>query len=185
MVKEYLEETKNAMEWLGKQEDTIFLGQTVKYPGSPMYHSLKNVPMEKRMEIGIAEDMQMGMSIGLALEGKVPISIYPRMDFLLCAINQLVNHLDKVEEMSHGEFCAGVIIRTQIGNHKPLDPGPQHTGNYYQALKKLCKNIAVWKIDKKEEINKYYKMAYHRAKHMGKSTILIETPQGGVNPNKK
>ena len=42
-MKKYLEETKKAMTWLGKQKDTIFIGQTVEYPGSPMFKSLENV----------------------------------------------------------------------------------------------------------------------------------------------
>lgn len=181
---EYLTETKKAMEWLGKQKDTIFIGQTVEYPGSPMYRSLENVPKSKRLEMPVAEDMQMGMSIGLSLEGYSPISIFPRMDFLLCAINQLINHLDKIEQMSHGEFKVGVIIRTQIGNTKPLDPGPQHCGDYYFGIKRLCKNIIVIKINRKEQIVPCYKQAYKNAKK-GVSTLLIETPQGGKDPNKK
>jgi pyruvate/2-oxoglutarate/acetoin dehydrogenase E1 component len=180
---EYLEETKRAMEMLDRK-GCIFIGQTVKYDGSPMYRSLIGIPNNSKIEMPVAEDMQMGISIGLALKGNIPVSIYPRIDFLLCAINQLVNHLDKVEEMSHGEFNAGVIIRTQIGNTKPLHPGPQHTGNYYQALKKLCKNITVWKVNKAEDINRAYRFAYYQAK-LGKSTIIIETPQGGRKPNTK
>ena len=42
----------------------------------------------------------MGLSLGLALQGFVPVSIYPRIDFLLSATNQLVNHLDKIRLMS-------------------------------------------------------------------------------------
>ena len=180
----YIDETKKAMTWLGKQKDTIFLGQTVEYPGSPMFKSLEDVPKNKKKEMPVAEDMQMGMSIGLALEGFVPISIFPRMDFLILAMNQLVNHLDKIEEMSNGEFNPGIIIRTQIGNNKPLNPGPQHTGNYYQALNKILKNVEVIKLTKASEIVREYTWAYELAKQEI-STILIEMPQGGKNPNKK
>lgn len=181
---EYLEETKKAMEWLEKKEDTIFLGQTVCYEGSAMFRSLKSVFIKKRIEMPVAEDMQLGMSIGMSLAGFIPISIFPRMDFLICATNQLVNHLDKIEEMSNGEFCPGVIVRTQIGNTKPLYPGLQHCGDYYEALKLLCKNILVVKVKKAEGIMPTYELAYCRAQ-AGASTIIIETPQGGKNPNKK
>ena len=181
-MKDYLLETKKAMEWLAKKKDTIFLGQTVEFPGSPMFKSLEDVPKNKKIEMPIAEDMQMGMSIGLALEEYIPISIYPRMDFLILAMNQLINHLDKVKEMSHGEFSPGVIIRTQIGSSKPLYPGPQHTGNYYQMLSKGLKNVMVIKLDKARDIMRYYKIAYKLAK-LGASSLLIETPQGGKNPN--
>ena len=178
----YIKETKKAMTWLGKQKETFFLGQTVEYSGSPMFKSLEDVPKNKKKEMPVAEDMQMGMSIGLALEGFIPISIFPRMDFLICATNQLVNHLDKVTQMSNGEFIPGIIIRTQIGNTKPLDPGPQHTGNYYQMLKSGLKNVQVIKIDEAKNIVKEYKSAFIRAK-LGTSTLLIETPQGGKDPN--
>jgi len=181
-MKNYLEQTKKAMEWLSKKKDTIFLGQTVEYPGSPMFKSLEDIPKNKKIEMPIAEDMQLGMSIGLSLEGYIPISVYPRMDFLILATNQLVNHLDKVKEMSNGEFSPGVIVRTQIGSSKPLYPGPQHTGNYYQMLSKGLKNVMVVKLDKAKDIMRYYKIAYKLAKD-GMSSLLIETPQGGKNPN--
>ncbi len=173
----YLEETKKAMTWLGKQKDTFFIGQTVEYPGSPMFPSLKDVPNKKKLELPVAEDMQMGMSIGMALEDYIPISIFPRMDFLMCAMNQLINHLDKIKTMSNGEFSPGIIIRTQIGNNKPLDPGPQHTGDYTEILIAGLKNVEVRKLADSECIMLFYKEAYKNAKK-GISTILIETPQG-------
>lgn len=169
---DYIEELKKAMKML-TTEKTIFLGQTVKYEGSAMYRSLINIPEDKKLELPVAEDMQMGMSIGLSLEGLIPISVYPRMDFLICAMNQLVNHLDKVNEMSNGEFSPGVIVRTQIGNTKPLYPGPQHCGDYSIGLKKMCKNLMIKKITKKSEIMSAYKMAYKLAEQ-GKSSVLIE-----------
>jgi hypothetical protein len=169
------------MEWLGKQKDTIFLGQTVKYKGSPMFKTLEKVK-DKKIEMPVFEDCQMGISIGLALEGFVPISIFPRMDFLICATNQLVNHLDKIKEMTGNEFQAGVIIRTQIGNTKPLYPGPQHCGDYGLGIDILTENIDLVYLDDKKEIIKKYKRAYKDAKK-GISTILVETPQGGKDPN--
>jgi pyruvate/2-oxoglutarate/acetoin dehydrogenase E1 component len=140
------DELTSAMTWLGKQPDTIFLGQSVAYPGNALYKTLKYVPMEKRIELPVIEDCQLGFSIGLSLVGKVPISIFPRMDFLLCATNQLVNHLDKLEEMTHGEYHAKVIIRTCIGSTKPLYPGVQHCGDYTEGLKALCKNVKVIRL---------------------------------------
>ena len=46
----------------------------------------------------------MGMTTGLALAGAVPVSIFPRWNFLLCAMSQLVNHLDKLQAMSNGRY---------------------------------------------------------------------------------
>jgi len=181
---EYKRELKKAMEMLAEDKRVIFIGQTVEYPGSPMYSSLEKVPKNKKLELPVAEDMQMGMSIGLSLEGYIPVSIYPRMDFLIIAMNQLVNHLDKVEEMSAREFKPGVIIRTMIGNTKPLYPGVQHCGDYTKMLEEGLKNILVYKIKKERWIVPAYYDALKRAKQ-GKSTLLIEVPTGPTKDTKK
>ena len=166
-------EIRKAMEMLGKKKDTIFLGQTCRYEGSTMFESFKNVPLDKRIELPVIEDTQMGMSIGLSLEGYVPVSIYPRIDFLICATNQLINHLNHCEEMSNGIFKPGVIIRSQIGDKEPLYPGIQHCSNHTKGIEALCTNINVIQLSKKEEIVPSYELAYNSAKK-GKSTIKFE-----------
>jgi pyruvate/2-oxoglutarate/acetoin dehydrogenase E1 component len=88
------------MNYLAKKKDTIFLGQSVKYSGNAIFNTLVGVPNHKKIELPVFEDTQMGMSIGLALQGFVPITCYPRFDFLILAFNQLVNHLDKIRKMS-------------------------------------------------------------------------------------
>lgn len=175
--KQYQKNIVKAMEMLGKDKDTIFIGQTIVYGGSPMFRSLRKVPNKKKIEFPVAEDTQMGVSIGLALEGYIPVSIFPRIDFMICGINQLVNHLDKVEEMSKGEFKPGVIIRTQLGTKWPLYPGPQHCQDHTAALKKMCNNIHVEKIMTEDNVIPAYKEALKRAK-LGKSTLLIEVGTG-------
>src|SRR3990167_6934122 len=135
----YSDELAKAMTWLGEQPDTVFIGQQVCYPGNAMFKTLSGVPMEKRLELPVAEDMQMGISLGMALMGKTVISIYPRFDFLLLAMNQLVNHLDKLEEFTHGQYHARVIIRVGIGSTSPMYPGVQHCGDYTEAVMRLVK----------------------------------------------
>jgi len=170
---EYQKELIKAMSLLGKK-GYYFIGQTVEYPGSPMFKSLREVSTLQRKEMPVFENTQMGMSIGMALEGMKVCSIFPRIDFLICAIDQLVNHLDKVKSMSKGQFKPAVIIRTQLGNTKPLDPGPQHRGDYTQALKKMLRNVRVVKV---KSPMKDYKMAMDLQKE-GISTILVDKPTG-------
>ena len=73
------------MKWLADKPDTVFMGQAVKYPGTAMFNTLDGVPEDKRIELPVAEDMQMGMATGMAIAGMVPITIYPRWNFLLLA----------------------------------------------------------------------------------------------------
>ena len=166
----YLDNLTEAMTWLGKQADTIFLGQGVLYPGNAVYGTVASVPESKKLELPVAEEMQMGLSIGLALQGYVPISIFPRFDFLILAMNQLVNHLDKIKEMSHGEFNPKVIIRTAIGATTPLYPGPQHCSDYTEGLDAMLKNVSVVKMTKVADILPSYLGAYASRR----SRILIE-----------
>ena len=89
---------------LAAEPNALFLGQNVAYPGNVMFKDLEGILMEQRLELPVCEELQMGISIGLALQGYLPISIYPRCDFLLLAMNQLVNHLDKLALMSQNQF---------------------------------------------------------------------------------
>ena len=175
--KKYQQNIIKAMDMLAKEDETIFIGQTIVYGGSPMFLSLRNVAAKKKIEMPVFENTQMGMSIGLSLEGFIPVSIFPRIDFLICAIDQLVNHLDKCEEMSKGEFKPGVIIRTQIGNKAPLYPGAQHCGDYTNALRKMLKSVLILKIKDENAVIPSYKVALERAM-AGQSTLLIEIPTG-------
>ena len=84
------------MEYLAKSKKTIFIGQAVEVPGTSMSNTLKNIKKNKLLELPVAEEMQMGITLGLAMDGNIPISIYPRWNFLLYAVNQLVNHIDKL-----------------------------------------------------------------------------------------
>jgi pyruvate/2-oxoglutarate/acetoin dehydrogenase E1 component len=157
----YFDELSCAMQWLGTQPDTYFIGQSVQYQGTAMFNTLKGVPEEKRLELPVAEEMQMGMSCGLALTGIVPISIFPRWNFLLCAISSLVNHLDKYSILSDGGFNPHVIIRTGIGSVVPLDPQYQHKGDFTEAIQAMCKTVKVKRLERPEDIVPAYMDAYN------------------------
>ena len=162
----YFDELTKAMTWLGNKPDTLFIGQSVAYPSNAIYKTLDGVPMVKRLELPVAEEMQMGISIGMAMMGKTVISIFPRMDFLMCAMNQLVNHLDKNIYLMKGK----VIIRTCVGATKPLYPGVQHCGDYTEGINKLLKNIPMYKLLSAEQVSFYYSEVYKS----GKSALIVE-----------
>lgn len=171
-ILKYFDELVRSMEWLGQQPNTIFLGQSLKYPGTGMYKTVGQVPDEKKIEMPVAEYLQLGMSIGLSLEGFVTVSIFPRINFLLCATDQLVNHLDKLKLMSEGEYQPHVIIRTAVGSVNPLNPGFQHQYNYSSGLREMCKNIEIVELNDPQQIFPAYQMAYLREDK--KPTILVE-----------
>jgi pyruvate/2-oxoglutarate/acetoin dehydrogenase E1 component len=172
-MKNYFEELCGAMTWLNEQEHTLFLGQTVSYPGTALSNTVKHLPDEKLWEMPVCEDMQMGMTIGMAMNGTVPISIFPRWNFLLLGTNQIVNHLDKLKAMlPSSSILPKVIVRTAIGSISPLNPGPQHVGDYTEVFRLMCPNIDVVRLDDTDMILPAYKRAYERQD--GVSSIIIE-----------
>jgi len=123
------------------------------------------------LELPVAEEMQMGMTVGMALTGLVPVSIYPRWNFLLLAVSQLINHLDKIQVMSNGSYTAKAIVRTGIGSVRPLHP-QQHTVDFTEALRSMCTSIEVIRLDEPHDIFPAYRHALLRED--GRSTILVE-----------
>ena len=168
----YFDELKKSMEWLGEQNDSFFIGQAVEVPGTAMFNTLKDIKPDKRLEVPVFEDTQMGMSIGMALTGQRIISIFPRWNFLLCATNQLVSHLDKLPTITEGEVNPNLIIRTSVGSQRPLFPGHQHIGNMSEAYRKMLSNVEIIELEEPEDIFDSYKKAYERDD--GKSTLLVE-----------
>ena len=169
----YNEELNKAMVLLGERPDTIFIGQSLKYGGIAIANSFNGVPDAKKMEMPVAENLQLGISTGLALKGYVPISVYPRWNFLILAADQLVNHLDKLIDMTDGAYKPKVIIRVAVGVREPVDPQEQHVGDFTEGFSKILKNIKIVKLEKAEDIVSAYLEAYNS----DCSTILVEQHQ--------
>jgi len=156
----YKQELIKSMNYLATKPNTIFLGQSVAFSGNAIYNTLVGVPNKKQLEMPVFEDAHMGLSLGLAMNGFVPITCYPRFDFLILAFNQLVNHLDKVRKMSRNEIKPRVIIRTSIGSKKPLDGGPQHTQDYTKIFKDTLTEVKVVFLNSPKQILPAFKKAY-------------------------
>lgn len=168
----YYGELCRAMKWLSEDPRTVFLGQAVACKGTAMTTTLLDVPEDKKLELPVAEEFQMGLTLGMALDGKVPVSIYPRWNFLLLAANQIVNHLDKMKHMTSGGFQPKVIIRTSIGSERPLNPQCQHLGDFTEAFRLMLTNTEVIRLDEPEQIFPAYEKALLRTD--GKCTICVE-----------
>ena len=158
----YQKQLCEAMQELARDDRVVFLGQGVRDPGTFMSTTLQDVPLDKRIELPVAEELQLGMSIGMALAGLVPVSIYPRFNFLILAMNQLVNHLNVMQPH--------VIVRVGVGSTKPLDPGPQHRGDMTEAFRLLMPNTPIVRLESAEQIVPEYRNAIER----NGPTILVE-----------
>ena len=169
----YVDALTTAMKTIMQDESTIFVGQQIVYYGNPMSKTIEGLPKEKMIETPVMEETQLGMSLGLAMAGHKVVTFYPRWDFLICASNQLVNHLDKIKKMSNGQWNPHILIRVGKGSDKPLDPGHQHKGNYFEQFKSMCRNINFVDLTKWEDIEPAYKNAYTN----GGIHCLVEYPE--------
>jgi pyruvate/2-oxoglutarate/acetoin dehydrogenase E1 component len=169
----YKDSLTNMMTKLGEMDNTVFLGQQILFPGNPMSGTLIDVPKEKMIELPVMEDSQMGMSLGMAMTGKFVITFYPRWDFLICAANQLVNHVDKIELMSNGQWKPNMIIRVAKGSEIPLNPGPQHRGNYFNEFQSITQTIKFFDCLTVDDIE----TAYNHAINEGGITLINEYPE--------
>ena len=168
----YFDELKRTMEWLASQDKVMFVGQTVAGPGTFMFQTLRDCPKDRTLEMPINESFQMQFSIGLALTGYIPISVYPRQNFLLLAAADMANMVDKIPDISDGKWPFKMIIRVATGPDAPVHPGHQHIGNYADAFRKMFHWIEVVELDSAQQIFPAYVNALKRSD--GKSTLIIE-----------
>ena len=80
----------------------------------------------------LAEDAMTGVAIGMSLAGLRPIHVHIRMDFLMLAMNQLVNIAAKSSYMFGGAVKVPIVVRAIVG--RSWGQGAQHS----QALHSFC-----------------------------------------------
>lgn len=167
----YKDSLTDTMTFLAQKQQTIFIGQQIVYAGNPMSTTLNNVPKNKMIELPVMEETQMGMTLGLAMIGKTVITFYPRWDFIILASNQLINHIDKYQHMTGN--VVNILIRLGKGSDKPLDPGHQHKGNYFDEFQSMCPNIKFHNLDEYTKILP----CYTKAIETGGVHVLVEYPE--------
>jgi hypothetical protein len=93
--------------------------------------------------------------------------MFPRFDFVLLAVNQLVNHLDKLPVFG---WRPKVIVRTVVGQKQPLDAGPQHTQEHTLAFRDMLTNVRVLKVQTPDGVA----LAYREAMKGRGSFLIVE-----------
>jgi pyruvate/2-oxoglutarate/acetoin dehydrogenase E1 component len=175
----YKESLAAAMTELARDPLVRFIGYGVKV-GAIAGKGFGGVNPAQLVETPVAENLMVGMAIGMSLAGLRPVVYIERMDFILNALDAIVNHLDKIGQMSHGEFKPAIILRVVVGNKtKPLYTGATHVQDFTGALREMV-TFPVITLDKpvgsepiEIEIGKHYRFAHERLAQ-GESTMLVE-----------
>tara|TARA_Y100001936_G_C16017723_1_gene637488 strand:- start:406 stop:1413 length:1008 start_codon:yes stop_codon:yes gene_type:complete len=91
---------------------------------------------EKRvLDMPVSENGMTGIAIGSALMGMRPIMTHQRIDFMLLALDQIINNAAKWHYMFGGQKSVPLVIRLLIG--QGWGQGPQHS----QSLQSIFAHI--------------------------------------------
>ena len=145
----------------------IFIGYNVGY-GDAM-GTLKNVPKEQKLETPVAENLMAGLAIGMSFEGFTPVLYYERHDFMLVAADAIINHIDKIERISHGEFKVPVIIRAVTADAGPFYSGITHSQDFTNMFRSAVSFPVIDSVTGSDVLK-----AVRGAKESGRPMMLIE-----------
>ncbi len=155
------------MDYLGEKENFVCIGYNVLY-GDAM-GTLKNLPAEKKLETPVAENLMVGLAIGSSFEGYKPVVYFERHDFMMVAMDAIVNHLDKIERISLGEFKTPVIIRAVTADAGPFYSGITHSQDFTNLLKSSLDMPVISPRNGKEMIQ-----AFKGVSESNRPAIIIE-----------
>lgn len=157
----YREAIHAAMLTLAEDPKVVFVGYNIRYGSNPAAGTFKGIPGDRLIETPLAENLMTGVAIGLALEGYKPLVYFERSDFLTNAMDAIVNHLDKLAELSEGEFRPTMMLRVVVGNKEhPLYTGATHTQDFSVAMRRLV-SFPVFRLLSPYEITDAYEVALH------------------------
>ena len=113
---------------LNKYPEVFVIGQGLWSPwyvGNSMTDLDKEFGVERIIDTPVSESASTGAAVGAALAGMKPIVVHPRMDFMLYAMDAIVNEAAKWSSMMAGQAHAGVTIRSII--NRGGEQGAQHS----------------------------------------------------------
>lgn len=168
----YKNELALAMNNLAADRAVRFIGYGVRIGGRAL-GTLKDVSEKQLVETPVAENLMVGLATGMSLAGLRPVVFIERMDFILNALDAIVNHLGAAKKISRGQFQPSAILRVVVGNrHKPLYTGPTHTQDFTNAVRMMV-DFPVVRLTEPQQIAPAYFEA-HEALHRGRSTMIVE-----------
>jgi pyruvate dehydrogenase E1 component beta subunit len=88
----------------------------------------------------VSENAVTGLAVGAAIAGMLPIVFHPRMDFMLLAMDPIVNQAANWSYMFGGRTCVPLVIRAVI--NRGGEQGAQHS----QALHAMFMHVPGLKV---------------------------------------
>ncbi len=123
-------------EEMARDERVFCIGEDIAIPGGWGGAFTVTLGLEKKfpdrmLNTPIAELGFFGASVGAAMMGMRPICDVQYGDFLLCAMDQIVNNAAKLRYMSGGKVSVPLVMRAPVG---ATGRGSQHAHNMERFL---------------------------------------------------
>jgi len=103
---------------LGDDPEVVVLGQDVGRDGGVFRATLgllEKFGSERVIDTPLAENLLVGMSIGMAVEGLKAVCELQFAGFAYTAIDQLLNHAGRMRHRTHGRLSCPMVMRTPCG----------------------------------------------------------------------
>ena len=95
------------------------------YVGNSMTDLDKKFGADRIIDTPVSESACTGAAVGASLSGMKPIVVHPRMDFMIYAMDPIVNQAAKWSHMLGGQAHPGVTVRSII--NRGGEQGAQHS----------------------------------------------------------
>ncbi|HZO41846.1 MAG TPA: transketolase C-terminal domain-containing protein [Methylomirabilota bacterium] len=110
------------------------------YAGTSMQGLDKEFGRDRVIDSPVAENATTGAAVGAALAGMRPIVFHPRMDFMLLAVDPMINQAANWSYMFAGRVSVPVVFRAVI--NRGGEQGAQHS----QALQAMFMHVPGLKV---------------------------------------
>lgn len=110
------------------------------YAGTSLQDLEKEFGRERIIDSPVSENAVTGAAIGAAIVGMRPIVFHPRMDFMLLAVDPIVNQAANWSYLFAGRVAVPVVIRAVI--NRGGEQGAQHS----QALQAMFAHVPGLKV---------------------------------------
>lgn len=118
-----------------KDKNVILIGQGLWSPwyvGDTMRNLDKKFGKQRIIDSPVSENAVTGIAFGASLTKTRPVVIHPRMDFMILALDQIVNQAAKWRSMMGGNSYSNLTIRSII--NRGGEQGAQHSQSLHSWL---------------------------------------------------
>ena len=121
------EVNRTLSELMESQRNLVLGGQLIKYGYAGLTTGLYEKYPERFITYSVSEELMNSSAMGMALAGKRVIMFHVRLDFLLCGMNSLFNHIPIWWKKGHK---LPITIIAQEGRGIGTGQGAQHSKDF-------------------------------------------------------